>query len=88
MKRFILLFQLGFLVFSSQLWAQTSQVVDIPTRPSVTQRMVVLRVDKPKATVVLLRESTEGFRSLRVAASNGAREISWCAHGNCSRLMA
>ena len=62
MKRFILLFQLGFLVFSSQLWAQTSQVVDIPTRPSVTQRMVVLRVDKPKAAVVLFAGGHGGLQ--------------------------
>ena len=62
MKRFILLFQIGFLVFSSQLWAQTSQVVDIPTRPSVTQRMVVLRVDKPKAAVVLFAGGHGGLQ--------------------------
>jgi hypothetical protein len=62
MKRFILLFQLGFLVFSNQLWAQTSQVVDIPTRPSVTQRIVVLRVDKPKAAVVLFAGGHGGLQ--------------------------
>jgi len=54
MKRFILvLIQVGLFVFSSQLWAQTSQVVDIPTRPGVTQRMVVLGSEKPKAAVAL-----------------------------------
>jgi predicted alpha/beta-fold hydrolase len=62
MKRFIVLFQLGLLVFSSQLWAQTSQVVDIPTRPSVTQRMIVLKVDNPKAAVVLFAGGHGGLQ--------------------------
>ena len=53
MKRSIVLFQLGLLVFFSQVWAQTPRVVDIPTRPGVTQRMVVLGSEKPKAAVVL-----------------------------------
>ena len=32
----------------------TQQVVDIPTRPGVTQRMLVLTPPEPKAAVVLL----------------------------------
>jgi dienelactone hydrolase len=62
MKRFIVLFQLGLLVFSSQLWAQTSQVVDIPTRPGVTQRMIVLKVDNPKAAVILFAGGHGGLQ--------------------------
>lgn len=62
MKRFILLFGLGFLAFSSQLWAQTERVVDIPTRPSTTQRMVVLESDKPKAAVVLFAGGHGGLQ--------------------------
>jgi hypothetical protein len=62
MKRFIVLFQLGLLAFSSQLWAQTQQVVDIPTRPSVTQRMIVLRVENPKAAVVLFAGGHGGLQ--------------------------
>jgi pimeloyl-ACP methyl ester carboxylesterase len=62
MKRFVVLFQLGLLAFSSQLWAQTSQVVDIPTRPSVTQRMIVLKVDNPKAAVVLFAGGHGGLQ--------------------------
>jgi len=62
MKRFIVLFQFGLLVFSSQLWAQTSQVVDIPTRPSVTQRMIVLKVDNPNAAVVLFAGGHGGLQ--------------------------
>lgn len=53
MKRFILIFQIALLAFSSQLWAQSQRVVDIPTRPGVTQRMVVIESNKPKAAVVL-----------------------------------
>ena len=62
MKRSILLFGLGFLAFSSQLWAQTEQVVDIPTRPSITQRMVVLQPDKPKAIVILFAGGHGGLQ--------------------------
>jgi pimeloyl-ACP methyl ester carboxylesterase len=62
MKRFILLLQLGLLAFSSPLGAQTQRVVDIPTRPSVTQRMVVLGVEKPKAAVVLLAGGHGGLQ--------------------------
>ena len=62
MKRFILLFQLLLLVFSSQLWAQAERVVDIPTRPGVTQRMVVLMPDKPKAAVVLFAGGHGGIQ--------------------------
>jgi dienelactone hydrolase len=53
MKRLILLLHLGLLAFASQLWAQAERVVDIPTRPGVTQRMVVLSPNKPKGAVVL-----------------------------------
>jgi pimeloyl-ACP methyl ester carboxylesterase len=66
MKRFILLFQLGLLAFSSQLWAQIPRVVDIPTRPSVTQRMVVLEPNKPKAAVVLF---AGGHGGLQISSS-------------------
>ena len=66
MKQFILLFQLGLLVFSSQLWAQTPRVVDIPTRPGVTQRMVVLGPEKPKAAVVLF---PGGHGGLQISSS-------------------
>lgn len=42
------------LTIASQSYAQTAQkVVDIPTRPYVTQRMIVLSPPDPKAAVVL-----------------------------------
>lgn len=62
MKRFILLLQFCLLAFSSQLWAQAERVVDIPTRPGVTQRMVVLTPDKPKTAVVLFAGGHGGLQ--------------------------
>jgi hypothetical protein len=62
MKRFIATFQLALLPFSSQLWAQTQRVVDIPTRTGVTQRMLVLAPEAPKAAVVLLAGGHGGLQ--------------------------
>ena len=62
MKRFLLLFHVALLAFSSQLWAQEQRVVDIPTRPGVTQRMVVLVPEKPKAAVVLFAGGHGGLQ--------------------------
>lgn len=47
-------------------WAQTPEsVVDIPTRPGVTQRMVVVRPAAPKAAVVLLAGGHGGLQIFR-----------------------
>jgi dienelactone hydrolase len=68
MIRFILLLLLGLLAFAGPLWAQAQRVVDIPTRPGVTQRMIVLAPENRMAAVVLfaggqggLQVSPEGF---------------------------
>jgi pimeloyl-ACP methyl ester carboxylesterase len=66
MTLLFVLLQLGFLAVSSQLWAQTQRVVDIPTRPGVTQRMVVVESDKPKAAVVLF---AGGHGGLQISSS-------------------
>lgn len=50
------------LAFPSQLWAQTERVVDIPTRPGVTQRLVVIEPEKPKAAVVLFAGGHGGLQ--------------------------
>ncbi|HBE90406.1 MAG TPA: alpha/beta hydrolase [Candidatus Andersenbacteria bacterium] len=50
------------LAFPSQLWAQPQRVVDIPTRPGVTQRMVVIEPEKPKAAVVLFAGGHGGLQ--------------------------
>jgi dienelactone hydrolase len=62
MRRFIFLLLIGLMLFSSQLWAQTERVVDIPTRPGVTQKMVVLVPEKPKAAVVLFAGGHGGLQ--------------------------
>jgi len=50
------------LMFPSQLWAQTQRVVDIPTRPGVTQRMVVIEPEKPRAAVILFAGGHGGLQ--------------------------
>ena len=62
MKRLIVLFQLALLALSTQLWAEAQQVVDIPTRPGVTQRMLVLTPGSPKAAVVLFAGGHGGLQ--------------------------
>jgi len=68
MIRFALLMQILLLTFAGSLWAQAQRVVDIPTRPGVTQRMIVITPDTRTASVVLfagahggLQVSPEGF---------------------------
>ena len=62
MTRIILLMQLGLLVFAGPLWAQAQRVVDIPTRPGVTQRMIVLMPETRTAAVVLLAGGHGGLQ--------------------------
>lgn len=51
------------LAYASHASAQTGQVVvDIPTRPGVTQRMVVLAPPAPKAAVILFAGGHGGLR--------------------------
>jgi dienelactone hydrolase len=51
------------LAYASHALAQTGQsVVDIPTRPGVTQRMVVLAPPAPKAAVILFAGGHGGLR--------------------------
>jgi dienelactone hydrolase len=55
----------SFLALSFVASAQTTQkVVDIPTRPGVTQRMIVLTPPEPKAAVVLLPGGHGGLQIL------------------------
>lgn len=62
MIRYILLLQLGLLAFAGPIWAQAQRVVDIPTRPGVTQRMIVIMPEKRLAAVVLLAGGHGGLR--------------------------
>jgi len=72
MRRLIFLFQISLLAFSSPLWAKEEQAVDVPSRPGVTQRMVVLAPDQPNAAVVLFAGVTEDFRSIRAGTSRNS----------------
>jgi pimeloyl-ACP methyl ester carboxylesterase len=62
MRRLIILFPLGLLAFSNPLWAGSQRVVDIPTRPGVIQRMLVLAPGSPKAAVILLAGGHGGLQ--------------------------
>lgn len=51
------------LLAATLAWAQPAeQVVDIPTRPGVTQRLLVLTPPQPRASVVLLAGGHGGLR--------------------------
>ncbi len=62
MIRFILLIQLCLLAFAGPSWAQAQRVVDIPTRPGVTQRMIVLMPETRTASVVLFAGGHGGLQ--------------------------
>jgi len=65
MKRFLVLLNLLSALFISGAWAQTVQrVVDIPTRPGVTERIVLLSPENPKAAVVLFPGGHGGLQIL------------------------
>lgn len=53
MKRFLLVFSISWLVFTGRLEAETQRVVDLPTRPGVTQRFLLLTPANPKAALVV-----------------------------------
>ncbi|MGH7310167.1 MAG: alpha/beta hydrolase, partial [Candidatus Rokuibacteriota bacterium] len=53
---------LGVLVLSSPGWAQTPSVLDIPTRPGVTQRVLVLGPERPRAAVLLFAGGRGGLQ--------------------------
>ncbi|MDB5815231.1 MAG: alpha/beta hydrolase [Rhodocyclales bacterium] len=58
----VLLFALA----SGSVGAETTQTLDIPTRPGVTQRLLVITPDQPKAVLVLF---TGGDGVLRISPS-------------------
>jgi dienelactone hydrolase len=68
MKALLLVFQLALFILPSALWAQAQRVVDVPTRPGVTQRMVVLEPQMPNATVVLF---AGGHGGLQISSDGG-----------------
>ena len=69
MKSFIVLVYLLLTVFVSTACGEVKQsVVDIPTRPGVTQRVVLVSPDHPKAAVILFPGGHGGLR----ISSNGS----------------
>jgi hypothetical protein len=52
--RFLRLATLAGLLFAGACFAQVSEVVDLPTRPGVRQRMLVVQPEKPAAVLVLM----------------------------------
>lgn len=69
MKHFLVLAHLLFTVFVSTTWAQVTQrVVDTPTRPGVTQRIMLLSPDNLKSAVILFPGGHGGLQ----ISSNGS----------------
>jgi len=62
MKRLLVLAYMPVAVFVSAAWAQAARVVDIPTRPGVTQRILLLGPENPKAAVILLPGGHDGLQ--------------------------
>ena len=62
MKQFLLVVLFALLAGPDQASAQTPRVVDIPTRPGVTQRVLVLAPDNAKAAVVLFAGGHGGLQ--------------------------
>ncbi len=49
------------LVTASAASAQSPQIVDVPSRPGITQRILVITPDKPKAAVILFAGGDGGL---------------------------
>ena len=69
MRFCFLLFQLLAFALTSQVWAQTKRVVDIPTRPGVTQRFLLLEPEQPKAAVILFPGGAGGQGGINITLS-------------------
>ena len=64
MKHWFLLLQFLLFALTGQVWAQAQRVIDIPTRPGVTQRFVYLAPESPKAAVILFAGGHGGLQIL------------------------
>lgn len=61
------------------------KVVDIPTRPGITERAVVLAPQAPKATVILFAGGHGGLQIGSSGSFGWGRATSSCARANSSR---
>ena len=87
MKSWLPVLQLLLLTFTAQVWAQADRVVDIPTRPGVTQRFVYLAAENPKAAVILFPGGHGGLQIQPNASFTWGETISWCGRVSCLRAM-
>ncbi|WP_338818758.1 hypothetical protein [Acidovorax temperans] len=62
---------------------QPPTVVDLPTRPGVTQRMLVTTPPEPKATVILLAGGHGGLQLFQNGSFKWGKAISSSGRGNC-----
>jgi len=86
MKALLLLFQLALFILSNALWAQAQRVVDVPTRPAITQRGVVLEPQMPRATVGLFAGGQGGLQISSDGSFKRGEELS-CAHAAIIRFQ-
>lgn len=61
------------LLLAAPAWAQTERVVDVPTRPGVTERLLLIETPNAKGTVILF---AGGHGGLQIAPSG---KIGWGA---------
>jgi hypothetical protein len=61
------------LLLAAPAWAQTERVVDVPTRPGVTERLLLIEAPNARATVILF---AGGHGGLQIAPSG---KIGWGA---------
>jgi hypothetical protein len=69
MIRYLVISQILFLALTGPVWAQVQRVVDIPTRPGVTQRFIFIQPEKPKAAVMLYPGGPGGQGGLQITSS-------------------
>ncbi len=62
MRGLLAVLPLGILFVANSSGAQTSRVVDVPSRPGVTQRILVLEPERPRAAIVLFAGGHGGLQ--------------------------
>lgn len=89
MRKFQRLLAATLIALLSQAQAETTQkVIDIPTRPGVTQRMIVLAPPEPQAAVVLLAGGHGGLQVFPNGSLKWGKATSWSGRGSYSRIKA
>lgn len=73
MKALLVAGVLGVIGLALPVWSETVKVVDVPSRPGVTQRVLVLRPERPQAAVLLF---AGGHGGLQITPAGG---LTWGA---------